>query len=144
MSWSRRWFIFTLLVFAPWTGFPAPGSSTGGGDDRPSARLLESRGSASAPRRQGCTEGSRHVNFVVGYDASGKPITETRTCRNGTFMNEEEARAYWEAIARTKRRCAEGDIRVVENRFGSELYEETLKCVGGRYRVVGRKFIQSE
>lgn len=93
--------------------------------------------------RPGCREGNKDYNFVVGYDSNGRQIVETRVCRNGSYMTAAERQAYAEAIAKTKQPCPEGKVKVVENHFGSDVYEETLKCSNGRFRVIGKKLVRS-
>ena len=90
----------------------------------------------------GCVEGRRSA--FTEYDGStDRHVTVTRVCRGGTYMTESEKAAYWSAVAKSKKPCAEGHEKFVDNYFGGDIYREYLVCTGGRYKVVSKKLIKA-
>ncbi|MBX3018083.1 MAG: hypothetical protein KF767_09350 [Bdellovibrionaceae bacterium] len=123
-------FVMMTMAFAIWIQSPATAFAQAVGGKGSGGGGLLAANATKAPR-YGCEEGRRQG--VTFPDASGEQVLQVRTCRNGSYMTDEERAAY---IYNPKTRCREGRLETwtEHNASPSErIRYKRMVCRGGRW-----------
>lgn len=128
---GRRIWVMMTMAFALVVGTPAAWGQAVGGSGKGGGGLLSASAERKTPR-YGCEEGRRQALSFA--DANGNQVTELRTCRNGSYMTDEERAAY---IYNPRPRCKEGRLETWTEHtggFGSDrIRYKRMVCRSGRW-----------